>query len=98
MPAKDRKPGVEGRRGYGDDVGGNGAHAVRYRDADAEILRECIDAATASGDAIVFARTNDAGAYVVRVLSDAGNGVWYPPTHEALHGVLEKVTGIARGL
>lgn len=87
-----------GRRGYGNDKGDSDSTALRYGNADAELLRECIDSVSGAGDAILFARTIDGGAFVLRVLSDAGNGVWYPPSDEALVGVLQKVIELARGL
>lgn len=87
-----------GRRGYGNDPGDGDFTALRYGNADAELLRECIDSVSSAGDAVLFARTTDGGAFVLRVLSDAGNGVWYPPSDEALVGVLQKVIEISRGL
>lgn len=98
MPSSRKKSPVPGRRGYGANGGDGGDTSVRYGNTDAELLRECIDAVSVAGDAILFARTTDGGAYVVRVLSDAGNGVWYPPTGEALEGVLSKVIDVAKGL
>lgn len=87
-----------GRRGYGNDAGNSDVAALRYGNVDAELLRECVDSVSNAGDAILFARTIDGGAFVLRVLSDSGNGVWYPPSDEALVGVLQKVIEIARGL
>lgn len=87
-----------GRRGYGHDGGNGDSTALRYGNVDAELLRECVDSVSSAGDAVLFARTTDGGAFVLRVLSDSGNGVYYPPSDEALVGVLQKVIEIARGL
>lgn len=98
MSSNRKTPPGTGRRGYGHDEGNGHAEALRYGNADAELLRECIDSVSNAGDAVLFARTTDGGAFVLRVLSDSGNGVWYPPSDEALVGVLQKVIEIARGL
>jgi hypothetical protein len=98
VPSKRGSRPDVGRRGYGHEVGTGNHPAVRYGDIDAELLRESIDAVTSAGDAFVFGCTSDKGAFVVRVLSDAGNGVWYPPTAAALAGVLAEAANIARGL
>lgn len=98
MPSQRKRTPVPGRRGYGANGQDGVDSTVRYGSADAELLRECIDAVSVAGDAVLFARTTDSGAYVVRVLSDAGNGVWYPPSNEALSGVLVKIIEVAKGL
>lgn len=98
MPSKDRESGVPSRRGYSDSARGNGSGTVRYGAIEAELLRECVDYVTTTGDAVVFALTRDGGAFCVRVLSDAGNGCWYPPTPEALRNTLTNVIDIAKGL
>ena len=90
--------GGNGRKGYGNGNGHANRGVVRYGEADAELVLGCIDSVTAAGDAILFGRTADGGAYVVRVLSDAGSGVWYPPSAEALGYVLTEADHIARGI
>jgi hypothetical protein len=98
VSGKGKGPNVPGRRGYGYVNDPGGVPSVRYGDTDAELLRECIDAVVSHGDAILLGATADQGAYVVRVLSDAGNGVFYPPSGDALQNVLTHVIDVARGL
>lgn len=98
MQRKDKQPAVPRRRGYGSGIGNGRSDAVRYGLVDAELLRGCIDSVTEAGDAIMFSRTTDGGAFAIRILSDAGNGTWYPPTAEALQHVLVEADHIARGV
>jgi hypothetical protein len=98
VPSKQKRGSTPGRSGYGQSEPDSDANPLRYRDVDAELLREVVDAVVQAGDCIQFTRTADAGAYVVRVISDAGNGAWYPPSVEALAVVLGKAGDIARGL
>lgn len=98
MRSKTDSGATNGRRGYSDNGDQGSRDTVRYGTADAELLRECIDAVTNAGDCIQLSRTTDGGAFVVRVLSDAGNGCWYPPNSDALEYTLRHASDIARGL
>lgn len=98
MRDKTDKGRTNGRRGYGGQDDGTLRDTVRYREVDGDLLRECVDAVTEAGDCIQLSRTSDGGAFVIRVLSDAGPGCWYPPTKQALEMTLSRCTEIARGL
>ena len=98
MPSKKPVKGKPAHRGYGAGDSESPNPSVRYGACDAELLRECIDAVVGAGDAVILSATTDAGAYVVRVKSDSGDGCWYPPTVEALEIVLTNAANIARGL
>ena len=98
MPRSKKPPEKPGHRGYGLRDGGDDPPAVRYRDIDAELLRECVDAVVEAGDAIILSATLERGAYVVRIKSDSGDGCWYPPSAEALGVILSNAANIARGM
>lgn len=86
--------GARGR--YGPNGAGGGSDAVRYGRTDAELLRECVDAVSARGDALLLGRTKDGSAFHVRILSDAGGAAYYPPTEDALQHVLTYVIEAAK--
>lgn len=95
---RDKGTSNAARRGYGSANGNGIGDPVRYGIVDAELLRDTIDAVANSGDAIIFGLTKDGGAYSIRVLSDAGNGQFYPPSPEAFQNTLVHITGVAKGL
>lgn len=98
MPRARAKAGKATHNGYGGANGGSDHSPVRYRDVDAELLRECVDAVVEAGDAIILGATTERGAFMVRIKSDSGDGCWYPPSAEGLAGVLSNAASIARGM
>lgn len=98
MPRARKNAGKPTHAGYGGANGGGNAAPVRYREVDAELLRECVDAVVEAGDCIIFGATSERGAFMVRIKSDSGDGCWYPPSAEGLTVVLSNAANVARGM
>lgn len=98
MPRSRKPTGRPAHNGYGGANGGSMHTPVRYREVDAELLRECVDAVVEAGDAIILGATTERGAFMVRIKSDSGDGCWYPPSAEGLAIVLSNAASIARGM
>lgn len=62
---------------------------------DAKVVQGCIDAVVRRGDAILFGRTSDGGAFSIRILSDGGTDIWYPTDASELSELLEGITALA---
>lgn len=70
MPNKSGRPSDDSEPAKYAGVGGPGeSGSLRYRDAEAELLRDTIDAVTQDGDAVMFGRTSDGGALSISVYS-----------------------------
>lgn len=97
MPRKgaEQSPGGSGRD-YGAVGGGRVAGALSYCDADLDLLSQCIEAVTQSGDALLFSRTSDGGALSVRVLSGGRTHAFYPTSFTALNELLTEIMVTAR--
>lgn len=52
--------------------------AVSYGGVDGNVLRDCLEAVTGDGDAILFGKTSDGGALSVQVLSGGVATKFYP--------------------
>lgn len=92
MSSKARPASGTGGSRY-EGIGGNGGSgAVSYEGVPSEELRDAIEGVSSEGDAVVFGRTSDGGAFSVRVLSDKQVFKWYPDSVEALRGVLHALS------
>lgn len=67
---------------------GGVTRVVSVGDTDANLLRDCIDAVTTSGDAIMFGRTQDGGALSVAVYCGGKRAVAYFVDVDALQNAL----------
>jgi hypothetical protein len=81
---------------YGGRAGRGGSVAVSWGEINGAILQDCITALTGCGDAVLFGRTSDGGAYMVRFLSGGSSDVEYPRDRVECEDVLVEATRIAQ--
>lgn len=62
--------------------------ALSIRDADADLLRDTIDAVVADGDGIMLSRTSDGGAVSISVYSGGRRATAYATSLDELHDTL----------
>jgi hypothetical protein len=75
-----------------DGVNGSGSgRALSYGQIDGNLLRDCVEAITAAGDAILFGRTSDGGALSLHVLSNGSTIKLYPADASMLQESLESL-------
>lgn len=68
--------------------------AVQLRSVDGNLLRDAMDKVVTNGDAILFGRTSDGGAFSVRVLSDGATDCFYPTDAIELQELLTGILGL----
>jgi hypothetical protein len=68
--------------------------AVQLRSIDGNLLRDAMDKVVTAGDAILFGRTSDGGAFSVRVLSDGATDCFYPTDAIELSELLTGILGL----
>ena len=92
MPSRKDIPDRSRSGKYGGLSGRGDLQAVSLRTIDGNLLRDAMDKVVAAGDAILFGRTSDGGAFSVRVLSDGATDCFYPTDaielSELLSGIL----------
>lgn len=76
-------------------VEATGRSSVTWNDADPTMLRDAVAAATEDGAALLFAKTSDGGALVVKVINDKKSVPLYPASTQSLHSTLELIAQIA---
>ena len=97
MSAKGRQAGTaKSGRDYSRGSPAYEHRSVSYGDSDPAGLQGAIESITLSGDAVLFGRTSDGGALVVRVLSGGKSYVHYPTTSEALNELLTELEELAK--
>lgn len=72
-----------------------GGPTFSWDDVDESLVRDCIRNVVQSGDAIMFGRTTDGGAAMVRVYSGGSAHSWYGASTEAFEGVLRGIRDLA---
>lgn len=96
MARRDGSGPVAGSTRYGGHGKRGGSEPVSYGACDAAVLNDAITAITDAGDAVLFGKTSDGGAYMVRFLSRGSSDVEYPATVGELQDVLVEATRIAQ--
>lgn len=69
----------------------NGGPTFSWDDVDESLVRDCIRNVVLAGDAIMFGKTSDGGATMVRVYSGGDAHTWYGPTTEGFEVVLRAI-------
>lgn len=94
MRSNGRQPAT-GRAGRYDSLQPTGtSKALSYSDIDAALLFDAVVAVTSVGDAIVFARTADGGAFSIRVLSGGQATKWWPDDVDGCNLLLQGLVGL----
>lgn len=70
---------------------GESGPTFAWDDLDESLVRDCVRNVVLAGDAIMFGRTTDGGATMVRVYSGGDAHTWYGPSTEAFEVVLRAI-------
>jgi hypothetical protein len=96
--ARDNEPGMPKKRrataGSGkwtEYVQGNAAAALGWDEVDAKGIAKCVQAVTASGDAILFGQSLDRGVLVVTVCSGTDRIKFYGKSVEEIESHLHNI-------
>lgn len=65
-----------------------GGPTFSWDDLDESLVRDCVRNVVLAGDAIMFGKTSDGGATMVRVYSGGDAHTWYGPTTEGFEAIL----------
>ena len=68
--------------------GGHSDPAVQFGEADAELVRNCIEAIITDGDAVMFGQTSDGGALSVSVYSGGARQQFYCTNLDQIQNLL----------
>jgi hypothetical protein len=92
-----RKVGENGRSSKWEGLTKAKRGSVTWADAQSDMLKGAIAAATEDGAGLLLSKTSDGGALSIYVLSDAATQKLYPATAEELHEALSLIYQISNG-